>query len=69
MMMMMMMMMMMIKYFYRTIDRRKAFQRYFQKGPLSEILVIANLQYAKQGLNLRRTWVQTSLIADAIRRH
>ena len=31
---------------------------YFQPGPMSEIFTIANLRHAKQGLNLRRTWVQ-----------
>ena len=39
-MMMMMMMMMMMDYFCGMVDRRKP---YFQLGPLSEILTIANL--------------------------
>ena len=45
-MMMMMMMMMMMNYFWGTVDQRKASMPYFQPGPLSEILTIANIQQA-----------------------
>ena len=44
-MMMMMMMMMMMNCFCGMVDRRKA-EPYFQLGPLSEILTIANLRHA-----------------------
>ena len=46
MMMMMMMMMMMINCFYGMVDRQKAFSPFFQPGPLSEILTIANIRHA-----------------------
>ena len=45
-MMMMMMMMMMINCFYGMVDRQKAFSPFFQPGPLSEILTIANIRHA-----------------------
>ena len=39
-------MMMMINCFCGMVDRRKVFMPYFQPGPLSEILTIANLWHA-----------------------
>ena len=45
MMLMVMMMMMMMNCFCGMVDRRKA-EPYFQPGPLSEILTIANLRHA-----------------------
>ena len=42
---MMMMMMMMMNCFCGMVDRRKA-EPYFQPGPLSESLTIANLRHA-----------------------
>ena len=38
--------MMMMSCFCGMVDRRKAFLPYFQPGPLSEILTIANLRQA-----------------------
>ena len=52
--MMMMMMMMMMNCFCRMIDRQKALMPYFQPGPLSEILTIANLWHAAS-----RVWTCT----------
>ena len=45
-MMMMMMMTMMMNCFCSMVDRQKVFTPYFQPGPLSEILTIANLRHA-----------------------
>ena len=40
------MMMMMMNCFCGMVDQRNAFTSYFQPGPLSEILIVANLQHA-----------------------
>ena len=42
----MVMTIMMMNYFCGMVDRRKASTTYFQPGPLSEILTIANLRHA-----------------------
>ena len=50
------MMMMMMNCFCEMVDRRKAFTTYFQLGPLSEILTIANLRHAAS-----RVWTCTEI--------
>ena len=49
----MMMKMMMMNYFCGIVDRRKTYP-YFQLGPLSEILNIANLRHAASNIYFNR---------------
>ena len=57
-------MMMTMNCFYGMVDRRSAFTPYFQPGPLSEILSIANLRHTRAGFepaqNLSSDFVEWS---------
>ena len=43
---------MMMNFFCGMVDRRKAFMPYFQLGPLSEILPMANIRHAASSISL-----------------